>query len=82
MNVLLMQTLENRGFAAPVALPPGETRTDEEESACRDHARNGNFSGYRDCHVEPDLVLVYRIVADRLEVVCFRLGSQADIFGK
>ena len=32
MNVLLMQTLEHRGFAAPVALPPGETRTDEEEA--------------------------------------------------
>ena len=32
MNVLLMQTLEHRGFAAPVALPPGETRTDGEEA--------------------------------------------------
>ncbi len=32
MNVLLMQTLEHRGFAAPVALPPGETRTAEEEA--------------------------------------------------
>ena len=32
MNILLMQTLEHRGFAAPVALPPRETRTDEEEA--------------------------------------------------
>ena len=32
MNILLMQTLEHRGFAAPVVLPPGETRTDEEEA--------------------------------------------------
>ena len=32
MNILLMQTLEHRGFAAPVALPPDETRTDEEEA--------------------------------------------------
>ena len=32
MNVLLMQTLEHRGFAAPIALPPGETRTDEDEA--------------------------------------------------
>ncbi|MBQ7251230.1 MAG: type II toxin-antitoxin system RelB/DinJ family antitoxin [Kiritimatiellae bacterium] len=31
MNILLMQTLEHRGFAAPVALPPRE-RTDEEEA--------------------------------------------------
>ena len=32
MNILLMQTLEHRGFAAPISLPPGETRTDEEEA--------------------------------------------------
>ena len=31
MNVLPMQTLEHRGFAAPVVIPPGKTRTGEEE---------------------------------------------------
>ena len=31
MNVLLMQTLAHRGFPCPITLPPGETRTDEEE---------------------------------------------------
>ena len=47
----------------------------------RDHALKGKFASYRDCHVEPDLILVYRIVDDRLELVCFRLGSHADLFG-
>ncbi len=47
----------------------------------RDHALKGKFAGYRDCHVEPDLILVYRIVDDRLELVCFRLGSHDDLFG-
>lgn len=32
MNILLMQTLAHRGFAFPITLPPGETRTDEEEA--------------------------------------------------
>lgn len=32
MNILLMQTLEHRGFPCPITLPPGETRTDEEEA--------------------------------------------------
>ena len=32
MNILLMQTLEHRGFAAPVALPRGGTRTDGKEA--------------------------------------------------
>ena len=47
----------------------------------RDHALKGKFASYRDCHVEPDLILVYRIVDARLELVCFRLGSHADLFG-
>lgn len=51
-------------------------------AAFRDHALKGKFAGYRDCHVEPDLVLIYRIVEGRLELVCFRLGSHADLFSK
>ena len=50
-------------------------------AAFRDHALKGKYAGYRDCHVEPDLVLVYRVVEDRLELVCVRLGSHADLFG-
>ena len=49
--------------------------------AFRDHALKGKWSGYRDCHVEPDLVLVYRIVNDQLLLVCVRIGSHADLFG-
>ena len=50
-------------------------------AALRDHALKGKWAGLRDCHVEPDLVLVYRIVRDRLELVCVHLGSHADLFG-
>ena len=32
MNILLMQTLAHRGFAFPLTLPPGETRTDDQET--------------------------------------------------
>ena len=48
--------------------------------ALRDHALSGDYIGYRDCHVEPDLVLVYRIVEDRLELICARLGTHSDLF--
>ena len=34
----------------------------------RDHALTGNFSGFRDCHVRPDLVLIYRLADDMLEL--------------
>lgn len=48
--------------------------------ALRDHALTGDYAGYRDCHVEPDLVLIYRIVEDQLQLICVRLGSHSDLF--
>ena len=44
----------------------------------RDHALSGNWKDHRDCHVRPDLVLIYRKPdADTLELV--RLGSHAEL---
>lgn len=46
----------------------------------RDHALTGDWSGYRDCHVKPDLVLIYRKPdADTLRLA--RLGSHSEVFG-
>ena len=45
-----------------------------------DHPLTGNYAGFRDCHVEPDLVLIYRIVQDQLQLICARLGSHSDLF--
>lgn len=44
----------------------------------RDHPLAGQWKDYRDCHVRPDLVLVYRVTADEVELV--RLGSHSDLF--
>jgi mRNA interferase YafQ len=44
----------------------------------RDHALGGNWDGHRDCHIRPDLVLIYRKVGDdTLELV--RLGSHSEL---
>jgi mRNA interferase YafQ len=45
----------------------------------RDHALSGNWSGYRDCHLWPDLLLIY---AKPSPVVLrlVRLGSHSDLF--
>ncbi len=46
----------------------------------RDHDLSGEWVGYRDCHVKPDLVLIYRKQnADVLRLA--RLGSHSEIFG-
>lgn len=44
----------------------------------RDHPLKGSRRGYRDAHVEPDWLLIYRIVGDELHLV--RTGSHADLF--
>lgn len=44
----------------------------------RDHALTGNWASYRDCHIRPDLILIYRKGEDTLELV--RLGSHSDLF--
>ncbi|MBQ3342348.1 MAG: type II toxin-antitoxin system YafQ family toxin [Kiritimatiellae bacterium] len=45
-----------------------------------DHALSGDYAGYRDCHVESDLVLIYRIVENQLQLICVRLGTHSDLF--
>jgi len=46
----------------------------------RDHALSGEWADHRECHVRPDLLLIYRKPdADTLQLV--RLGSHSDLFG-
>lgn len=43
-----------------------------------DHALTGNWKDHRDCHIRPDLVLIYRKPdSDTLELV--RLGSHSEL---
>jgi mRNA interferase YafQ len=46
----------------------------------RDHALIGNWKGYRECHIEPNWLLIYRIADDELELV--RTGSHSELFGR
>ncbi|MES9906452.1 MAG: type II toxin-antitoxin system YafQ family toxin [Sedimenticola sp.] len=45
----------------------------------RDHKLTGNFADCRECHIEPDWLLIYRLTADNgLQLV--ETGSHADLF--
>lgn len=44
----------------------------------RDHALSGDWSGSRDCHIEPDWILIYRVDNDSLFLE--RTGSHSDLF--
>lgn len=44
----------------------------------RDHPLTGNWLGFRDCHIQPDLVLIYRIKNQCLSLS--RIGSHSELF--
>jgi mRNA interferase YafQ len=44
----------------------------------KDHPLTGEWSGYRDCHIEPDWLLLYKIDGD--DLILARTGAHADLF--
>lgn len=46
----------------------------------RDHALTGDYIGFRECHIRPDWLLVYRVDGEALELFLFRTGSHTDLF--
>lgn len=44
----------------------------------RDHDLTGNYSGFRECHVSPDWLLIYRVDGNALLLA--RTGSHSDLF--
>ena len=45
----------------------------------RDHALSGNGSGYRECHIKPDLLLIHKKPDDDI-LRTARLGSHSELF--
>ena len=46
----------------------------------RDHALTGNYAGFRECHIEPDWLLIYCYLNDQLVLVCSRTGTRISGF--
>lgn len=46
----------------------------------KDHALTGNWINYRECHITPDWLLIYKIEADILVLTLTRTGSHSDLF--
>ena len=47
----------------------------------RDHKLTGNFSDFRECHIDPDWLLIYRIEDDVLILTATDTETHADLFG-
>lgn len=48
----------------------------------KDHSLTVNYRGTRECHVEPDWLLIYEIRGDVLVLMLYRLGSHSELFKK
>lgn len=48
----------------------------------RDHVLIGDMNGVRECHVQPDLLLLYRIQDKELILYLVDVGSHSKLFGK
>jgi mRNA interferase YafQ len=46
----------------------------------KDHALKGRWAGFRECHIRPDWLLVYRIDRQILTLVLTRTGTHSDLF--
>lgn len=46
----------------------------------KDHALGGKWTGHRECHIQPDWLLIYRIQDDVLILTLVHTGSHSDLF--
>lgn len=46
----------------------------------RDHELTGNYIGFRECHIQPDWLLVYKIDNHELILFLSRTGTHSDLF--
>ena len=51
---------------------------EELEARYKDHPLQGEYAGARDCHINPDWILIYAIVGDELRLI--RTGTHPDLF--
>ena len=46
----------------------------------KDHPLTGNYKGYRECHIQPDWLLIYQYHHEGLYLYLTRTGSHSDLF--
>ena len=50
------------------------------EAKYRDHDLSGDYKGCRECHIDPDWLLIYEIFDDVLVLLLNRVGSHSELF--
>ena len=55
------------------------SRQETLEEQYKDHSLTGNWKGYRECHIYPDWLLIYKIENGQLALVLSRTGTHSDL---
>lgn len=50
-------------------------------AVCKDHQLTGDMQQYRECHVQPDVLLMYQKFDEMLVLVLVKIGSHPELFG-
>ena len=71
-----------RGYDVSLLEKVIEILANEEElpEKYKDHNLSGDYKGFRECHILPDWLLIYKIENNRLILALSRTGSHSDIF--
>lgn len=46
----------------------------------RDHSLGGSWAGFRECHIEPDWLLIYKVEEQIITLTLTRTGTHSDLF--
>lgn len=77
-----LKTIQKRGYDLSLIkdvitiLSSGDNLPDK----YRDHSLNGEWSDFRECHILPDWLLIYKIDDDVLVLTLTRTGTHSDLF--
>jgi len=76
------KTIKKRGYDTGLLEEVLDTLSAEQPlpPKYRDHVLVGNYKGYRECHITPDWLLIYKIENSELILELTRTGTHSDLF--
>jgi len=77
-----LKTILKRGYNRDLLAKVINTLAEGEklDEKYKDHALTGDYIGHRECHLQPDWLLIYRYDDDVLVLTLSRTGTHSDLF--
>ncbi len=77
-----IKSAQKRGFKLELLTEVVDTLASQKSlpEKYRDHSLTGSYADFRECHIKPDWLLIYRIDNEDLLLFLFRTGSHSDLF--